>query len=142
MHMAWRVPVLLTMGVALGFLNRPAIAASGDAASAATSQSQGTKARDAGARYGQALGVLEVCYGSRLTEKARALPRDFSGADAETFKAQAAKIYDAWVKVRGCANQLDPNQCKIIMDKSCVEAEKEIGGSGTAMPGLVEFLHR
>lgn len=96
--------------------------------------------KDAGVRYGQALGVLEVCYGSKLTVKGKALEQSFTGADLEAFKAAAAKVYDAWVKVRGCTNQRDPNTCKVIMDKSCLAAESEIGAKGTEMPGLVEFI--
>lgn len=96
--------------------------------------------KDAGVRYGQALGVLEVCYGSKLTDKGKALEQTFKGADVDAFKLAAAGVYDAWVKVRGCTNQKDPNTCKIIMDKSCLAAESEIGPNGTALPGLVEFL--
>lgn len=95
---------------------------------------------EVGARYGQALGALEVCYGSKLTEKGKALDAAFTGSDHDKFKAQAAKIFDMWQKVKGCTNQRDPNQCKIIMDKSCLAAENEIGQAGTAMPGLVEFV--
>lgn len=96
-------------------------------------------AKDAGIRYGQALGVLEVCYGSKLTDKAKALEQAYAGADLETFKASAATVYEAWVKVRACSNQKDPNTCKIIMDRSCQMAEGEIGPAGNAMAGLVEF---
>ncbi|MBR2536795.1 MAG: hypothetical protein IKE66_12060 [Hyphomicrobium sp.] len=98
--------------------------------------------REAGARYGQALGALEICYGSRLTAAGDALRSRFSGADNEVFKAQAAKIFSAWHTVKNCANASDPNQCKIIMDKSCAAAEAEIGSHGTVMPGLVEFATR
>lgn len=101
---------------------------------------QALGARDAGARYGQALGAVEVCYGSKLTAKAEALASAYSNDDLATFKAQAAKVFDAWVKVKGCTNQHDPNQCKIIMDKSCLNAETEIGASGSALAGLVDFL--
>lgn len=99
-------------------------------------------AKDAGARFGQALGVLEICHGSTLTGKAKSLGEAFTGADQVAFKAEAAKVYQAWNGVKACANQSDPNQCKIIMDKSCAAAEAEIGASGTAVPGLVEFMKR
>jgi len=98
--------------------------------------------KDAGLRYGQALGVLEVCYGSKLTDKAKALEQTYAGADLEAFKAAAASVYEAWVKVRACSNQKDPNTCKIIMDRSCQMAEGEIGPSGNAIAGLVEFMQR
>lgn len=99
-------------------------------------------AKDVGLRYGQALGVMEVCYGSKLTDKAKALETAYTGADLEAFKLAAATTYDAWVKVRGCTNQKDPNTCKIIMDRSCQAAEAEIGPEGKAIPGLVEFAKR
>lgn len=113
--------------------------AAGASAARAGEATAATAAKDAGIRYGQALGVLEVCYGSKLTDKARALEQTYSGADLETFKASAATVYEAWVKVRACTNQKDPNTCKIIMDRSCQMAEEEIGPAGSAMAGLVEF---
>lgn len=97
------------------------------------------EARAAGARYGQALGAVEICIGSTITDKAKALGDAFKDGDLETYKKQAAKVYDTWLKVKDCRKD-DPNQCKIIMDKSCEAAEAEIGPKGTAMPGLVEFL--
>jgi hypothetical protein len=98
--------------------------------------------RDAGARYGQALGAVEICIGSKITSKASAMEAAYSGADLDAFKAQAAKVFDAWLKVKACAKQDDPNQCKIIMDKSCAAAESEIGAAGSVAPGLVEFPKR
>ena len=95
--------------------------------------------KDAGARYGQALGAIEICFGSKITDKAKTLGDAFTGTDQDGFKAQAGKVFDAWNKVKNCSNQADPNQCKIIMDKSCAGAEAEIGAAGTVMPGLVEF---
>lgn len=109
----------------------------GEAASSAS-----LSAKDAGVRYGQALGVMEVCYGSKLTDKAKALEQTYKDKDLEAFKASAATVYEAWVKVRGCTNQKDPNTCKIIMDKSCLAAEAEIGPQGSAVPGLVDFLKK
>lgn len=96
-------------------------------------------AKNAGARYGHALGAVEICYGSKVTDAAKAMADRFSGADRDAFQAQAGKVYEAWHAVKNCANQNDPNQCKIIMDKSCAAAEAEIGAAGSAMPGLVEF---
>ncbi len=113
--------------------------------------SQGTLAGDAatpmtpkvaGQRYGQALGVLEVCHGSKLTAKADSLSQTYSGAELEAFKAAAAGVFEAWNGVKNCVNATDPNQCKIIMDKSCLAAEGEIGPAGKSMPGLVEFASR
>ncbi len=97
-------------------------------------------AREAGARYGQALGVLEICLGSKVTSEGNALGQNYTGADQDVFKTQAAKIYEAWRNVKNCNKARDPNVCKIIMDKSCAAAEKEIGPNGTVLPGLVEFM--
>ena len=109
-------------------------------ASAYAADAAAPSALESGARYGQALGVLEICYGSKLSGKAKALEASYTGADQDKFKAQAAKIFEMWQKVKACTNQRDPNQCKIIMDKSCLAAENEIGQAGTVMPGLVEFI--
>lgn len=99
-------------------------------------------ARDAGARYGQALGAIEICYGSKVTAATSTLGETYRGPEQEIFKAQAANVYQAWLGVKNCNKAVDPNQCKIIMDKSCAAAEAEIGPSGSALPGLVEFMKR
>jgi hypothetical protein len=120
----------------------PLTAAADEPAPAATS-STATAAlapKEAGARYGQALGAAEVCFGSKVTEKAKGLEASYSGADQDAFKGQAAKIFEAWHKVKNCADQVDPNRCKIIMDKSCLAAENEIGANGNVVPGLVDFI--
>ena len=109
---------------------------------AADANAAAIPALEAGARYGQALGAVEICYGSKITDKAKALETAYTGAGREAFQNQAAKIYEAWRKVKACVNQIDPNQCKVIMDKSCLVAEGEIGAAGTAIPGLVEFAKR
>lgn len=93
---------------------------------------------EAGARYGQAIGALEICIGAKTTDKVAALQADYTGADQEAFKRQATKVYEAWVKVKNCTNRKDPNQCKIIMDRSCESAFAEIGPNGTAYPGLLD----
>ncbi len=127
-------PILLILSVTVAMSASPVFAESADAIA-----SERPPVREAAARYGQALGVAEVCFGSKITSKAEALPKSYSGAEGETFKAQAGKIFDAWLKVKSCVRQDDPNQCKIIMDKSCLAAEAEIGPKGSAFPGLVEF---
>jgi hypothetical protein len=96
-------------------------------------------AKDLGARYGQALGVLEICHGTKLTDKAKTLGDAFSGADQQDFKAQAAKVFDAWLKVKACSRPDDANQCKIMMDASCAAAYAEIGPGGSAVADLVTF---
>ena len=40
--------------------------------------------------------------------------------------------------MKNCARPEDPNECKIIMDRSCEAAIAEIGPNGTAMPGLLD----
>jgi hypothetical protein len=140
--MAWRSGyfcMFWTM-VFAGSLAMPAAAAEDVVAAArAAVTTAGLTPKDAGARYGQALGAVEICIGSKVTEKASALNSVYSGAELEAFKAQAAKIYDAWIKVKNCVREDDPNQCKVIMDESCAAALSEIGPSGTALPGLLEM---
>lgn len=95
--------------------------------------------RDAGSRYGQALGAVEICAGTKVTDRASALSALYSGADLKEFNTQEKKIYDAWMKVKHCVREDDPNQCKVIVDESCAAAMTEIGPTGTAMPGLLEI---
>ncbi len=97
--------------------------------------------RDVGSRYGQALGAVEVCAGAKVTERASALSALYSGAGLEEFNTQEKKIYDAWMKVKHCVREDDPNQCKVIVDESCAAAMTEIGPTGTALPGLLEISH-
>jgi hypothetical protein len=111
---------------------------SADAVASARAAVAGLPPKDVGARYGQALGAVEICIGAKVTDKASALNSVYSGSDLEAFKAQAAKIYDAWLKVKNCVRQDDPNQCKVIMDESCAAAIAEIGPAGTAVPGLLD----
>src|SRR5262249_28478092 len=73
---------------------------------------------DVGSRYGQALGAVEICPGMMTTVKVPALNRLYNGPNLQTFKAQATKIYDAWVKLKQCALVDDPNQCRMIVDES------------------------
>ena len=117
-------------------------ALAGTSAHSADSPAAPMAARDAGVRYGQALGAIEICHGARLTDKAKTLAAAYQGSAQDAFKAEAAKTLEAWMKVKACANQFDPNQCKIIMDKSCLAAEAEVGERGTILPGLVEFKER
>jgi len=93
---------------------------------------------DLGARYGEALGAVEICIGAKVTAKAKALEGLFTGADLDAFRERSEKIHAAWLGVKRCANQDDPNQCKIIMDRSCAAAIKEIGPKGSALPGLID----
>jgi hypothetical protein len=137
--MSISLPALMAAVIAASPLLTLAAAAD-PAAAPATAGAPAVSALEAGARYGQALGAVEICYGSKVTDKAKALQSAYTGAELEAFQTQAAKIFEAWRQVKACANQFDPNQCKIIMDKSCLGAEAEIGAAGTAIPGLVEFM--
>ncbi|MBK9079382.1 MAG: hypothetical protein WBP38_09545 [Hyphomicrobium sp.] len=140
-----RLPLLIALAV-VACMSAPQCAiadpAGVGARSGAAQQAEPAKlsAREAGARYGQALGAIEICHGSKVTAAGDALGQNFTGADHDVFKAQAAKVFEAWRQVKACSNAADPNTCKIIMDKSCATAEQEIGPSGTVMPGLVEFM--
>jgi hypothetical protein len=96
--------------------------------------------RDVGARYGQAKGAAEVCTDTRTTERMAALDAVYSGTDLETFRIQAAKIYEAWIKVQRCVDQDDPSQCTVIKDESCAAAMAEIGPAGSVLPGLLEAV--
>jgi hypothetical protein len=98
--------------------------------------------QEAGARYGEALGAIEICDGTALTDKAKNLKSSFAGAELDRFTAQAAKIYSAWVTVKNCVHQHDPNPCRIITQKSCLEAISEIGPHGSALPGLLDVRNR
>lgn len=93
---------------------------------------------DVGSRYGQALGAIEICPGSQTTVKVPALNTIYTGADLQTFKAQATKIYDAWLKLKQCAIVDDPSECRVVIEESCAAAVTEIGPSGTVFPGLLE----
>ncbi|MFA5955533.1 hypothetical protein [Hyphomicrobium sp.] len=98
-----------------------------------------SKALDAGARYGEALGAIEICDGAKLTDKAINLKSSFAGLDLDRFTAQAAKVYEAWANIKHCVQPNDPNPCRIIIQKSCLEAISEIGPEGSVMPGLLDF---
>ena len=126
-HLTLAVLILLSSAICNG------------AGAAGEAQTPVVTARDAGARYGQALGAIEVCYGSKITAKAHALSATYPAADQDAFKSQTAKIFNAWLKMKGCVDTTSPNSCKVVMDKSCLAAESEIGPAGSAIPGLVEF---
>lgn len=96
---------------------------------------------DVGSRYGQALGAVEICHGVSTTVKVPPLNALYTGADLKSFKAQATKIYDAWIKLKQCALVDQPSECTVVVDESCAAAISEIGPSGTVLPGLVEPPH-
>lgn len=95
-------------------------------------------AREAGARHGQAMGVALLCYGLRTTPAVDDLPGRFAGRDRTAFDEQSGKIIAAWHAAGTCRNQADPNICRLTYEWSCSAAMREIGPSGSALPGLVE----
>ncbi|MBS0252771.1 MAG: hypothetical protein JSR78_17080 [Proteobacteria bacterium] len=96
-------------------------------------------AKEAGARYAQALGAAETCDGLRVGKMAEALKNEFSGNDLKAFNAQAADVYASWQKVKNCSRPLDPNPCRIMIQLSCQSAVSEIGPEGSAIPHLLEI---
>lgn len=97
--------------------------------------------RDAGARQGQAIGAAIVCPGTHLTKKAEDLASGLSGADLETFNTQSAKVVETWRELLSCDLKGGPDKCRIINQKSCLEAAQEIGPAGTVLPGLIELTN-
>lgn len=135
-----RVQGLRTFQCVLAAVSLSAVLTTGMAmAGSATGGAAAASPLEAGARYGQALGVVEICHGSTLTDAAAELRARYAGAELDTFTQQSAKVFDAWMRVKACVRQFDPNECKIIMDKSCAAARSEIGPGGSAIPGLVTF---
>jgi prophage DNA circulation protein len=108
--------------------------------SASAQQPAALSARDAGARYGQALGVALVCYGLRTRPEALAsLAATYSDASGrEDFQAEADKVLKSWQEASSCQRAGGPNTCRLIHEWSCRDALLEIGPSGTKAPGLVE----
>jgi len=95
--------------------------------------------KDGGARYGQAIGASLVCPNTFVLPGTEALLKSYSGADLDAFKAAAQSVTLVWKKTLGCDAAADINRCRLLNDKSCSEAIKEIGTAGTVLPGLIEF---
>ena len=133
--MHWRVTLI---SIAVQF-SLATVTAAEEAQTATAPDGRAMTAKLAGAHYGQALGAIEVCPGATLTNSGKALETSYSGAARESFMAAAASVYQSWRKVRRCADTLDPNPCKIILDESCAAAAAEIGPRGRVLPGLVDF---
>ncbi|HEY8128684.1 MAG TPA: hypothetical protein VIF39_08240 [Hyphomicrobium sp.] len=96
--------------------------------------------KDVGSRYGQALGAVEVCTGTKATDNVSELNALYTGPDLQSFTTQAAKIRDAWNRLKLCTIADNPHECKVIVDESCAAAIAEIGPSGTVLPGLLEQI--
>jgi hypothetical protein len=97
--------------------------------------------RDAGARQGQAIGASIVCPGTHMTKKAEDLGGAYSGADLEAFNVQSARVTEVWRNLLNCDPQGGPDRCRIINQKSCLEAAQEIGPAGSVLPGLIELAN-
>ena len=95
-------------------------------------------ARDAGRRAGEAGGAALVCYGLRITDKVTELRTRYEGDDLAEFDDQARKVLQAWQATKTCKNASGPNECKVSQQWSCLQALREIGPGGSALPGLVE----
>ena len=93
--------------------------------------------REAGTRYGQALGVSLVCYGMTTTLAVDRLASRYTAADKEAFQAVADKVLTSWREASTCKNAGGPNSCRLIHEWSCRDAMREIGPQGTKLPGLV-----
>ncbi len=96
-----------------------------------------TPAMEAGARYGQALGVELMCLDLRIQPTAEALKGKFEGTDLAAFTAQSEKVLGMWKDALSCKHAGGPNECKLSHMWSCQEAVKEIGPQGTKIPGLI-----
>jgi hypothetical protein len=97
-------------------------------------------AREAGARYGQALGVALVCYGLRTRSDglSRLAAAHSDAKDHPDFQAEADKVLKSWQEASSCQNAGGPNPCRLVHEWSCRDALREIGPQGTELPGLVE----
>ncbi len=102
------------------------------------SESKLLLARDAGRRAGEAAGAALVCYGLRITDKVTELRTQYEGDDLAEFDDQARKVLQAWQATKTCENASGPNECKVSQQWSCLQALREIGPGGSALPGLVE----
>jgi hypothetical protein len=98
--------------------------------------------REAGARYGQALGVALVCYGLRTTSALDRLPTTYTNNSRQAFQEEADKVLAAWREASTCRTAGGPNSCRLIHEWSCRDAILEIGPNGTKMPGLIEENHK
>jgi hypothetical protein len=94
--------------------------------------------REAGVRYGQAIGAARACYGLRTTQAAAELGRTYQGADDALFRDEARRVIASWENALSCVKAGGPNECRLIFEHSCRDAYREIGPEGSSFPGLVE----
>lgn len=110
-----------------------------NAGSAAAAAHEPRTPKDFGARYGQALGASLVCPFIHLLPEADALLKRHSGDNLAAFQAEAKRVALIWQKTLACDPRADINRCRILSEKSCSEAIREIGPEGTVAKGLIEF---
>jgi hypothetical protein len=97
------------------------------------------EARSAGIRYGQAVGAAATCAHVVLMPAAAALAQRFESNARQSFRDEAERVARAWARSLDCKTAADINRCRILSEKSCNEALREIGPEGIAIPGLIEF---
>ncbi len=125
---------LVTVWIAMG---APALAGAEVQKPSPARTQQSLTPREAGARYGQALGSEHICFGLlRTTDAVARLAEKYSGADRKAFKDEADKIFNAWRDA--CRQSGGPNQCRLVHEWNCRAALREIGPEGSALAGLVE----
>lgn len=108
--------------------------------SAAFAQSGATKlsAREAGARYGQAVGAGLSCREAKTAKDASDLQDQFTGVELAEFQKEAALVVSLWKKSLSCEDMREINMCRVMKERNCRDALREIGPRGTAYPGLLD----
>lgn len=104
---------------------------------AAASASERKLWHAASAHRGQTEAAL-LCYGLRITDRVTELRARYQGADLAEFDLEAGKVLEAWRMARTCERANGPNECKVSQQWNCLQALREIGPEGSAVPGLVE----
>lgn len=138
--MPCRVPTLaVAQAAALAVSAIAAVSAPALAERAAAPAREAPSAKDRGARYGQALGASLVCPFVHLLPAAEELRPSQPGADREQFEAEAKRVALVWQKTLACDPRADINRCRVLSEKSCSEAIRELGPEGTAVRGVLEF---
>jgi hypothetical protein len=132
---ALRCLMVAALSAAIGA--RPSAGGSQAPAAGDTATANALDPREAGARYGQALGVALICYGLRTTPATDRLKEKYSGADREAFQTEADKVLSAWREASTCRAAGGPNACRLAYEWNCQAALREIGPHGTKLPGLV-----
>lgn len=95
-----------------------------------------------GQLYGLALAAAEFCPGGVVTEKGKAYAAEFSGADADVFKAEADKVVAGWRAGTQCREgEMDRPQlamCRTARLRNCRAAWIQLGPEGNVRPGTID----